>query len=192
MLAAVGRGRRLDLAFAEAAHGLDDRERAFAREVAYGVVRLRGRLDHRLAARVRGGLERLDAPVLDALRMGAYQLTEMSGVPAYAAVSESVALARSAAGRGAAGLVNAVLRALARGVQDGEAFPDRDADPLGWASTWGSHPRWLVERWAERWGAAAALALVEANNAVPPLTLRPLGDVAAARRALEAAGAQVD
>ncbi|HSG47538.1 MAG TPA: transcription antitermination factor NusB, partial [Longimicrobiales bacterium] len=86
----VGRGLRLDVALDRATRGLAPRDRAFVHELTYGVSRLRGRLDHLLGLRVKGGLGRLDPRVLDVLRVGAYQLLYMDGVPRYAAVSQSV------------------------------------------------------------------------------------------------------
>ncbi len=106
--------------------------------------------------------------------MGAYQLLSMGSVPDYAAVSESVAQAHARAGRGAAGLVNAVLRGVARDGDGLELFPDGAADPEGFLSTWGSHPRWLVARWLGRWSPEAVRALVEENNRPPRLSLVPL------------------
>jgi 16S rRNA (cytosine967-C5)-methyltransferase len=98
----------------------------------------------------------------------------MSSVPPYAAISQSVELARGAGAPRAAGLVNGVLHALQRGA--GElAFPDPDGDPAGFLESWGSHPRWIVERWLRRWGPEATRALVEADNTRPELFLRPVG-----------------
>lgn len=172
--------------------GLDAQESSFAHHLSYGAVRLRGRLDHLLALRVHGGLDRLDAPVLDILRLGLFQLLYQD-VPDYAAVSQSVELARSAGQGRAAGLVNGVLRAAARQGADPGLFPDRDADPAGWISTWGSHPRWLVERWLGRWPVEAVARLVELNNTVPELYLVPLdGDVEGAAEALRRAGRAPD
>ena len=183
-MGAAARGRRLDLAFADAAHGLDPRERRFAHELAFGSVRLRGRLDHVLDHHLHQGVDSVDPRLLDVLRLGAYQLLHMDGVPPYAAVSQAV----EQAGRRGGGLVNAVLRAVGRSGEDPSLFPDREADPAGWLSTWGSHPRWLVERWLARWSADEVAALVDADNQVPPLTLTPLVDEAEARARLAAAG----
>ena len=72
-------------------------------------------------------------------------------VPTRAAVSESVELARESAPR-ATGLVNAVLRRLAR--EGPPVFPDAVTDPLGWLTTAGSLPRWLATRWRARLGPA--------------------------------------
>jgi len=98
----------------------------------------------------------------------------MDGVPAYAAVSQAVDEARKIGGKGAAGLTNAVLRALGRTGEDPALFPDADVEPAAWLATWGSHPRWLVDRWLARWSVEAVTALVESNNRPPPLTVTPL------------------
>ena len=140
----------------------------------YGTFRLRGRLDPVLDQLVRDGVEKLEPDVLDVLRLGAYQLLEMGSVPPYAAVSESVELIRYAGIARAAGLVNGVLQNLHRR-REHLRFPDFERYPAAHLAAWGSHPRWLVDRWIARWGAGEAAALVEANNARPELYLRPLG-----------------
>lgn len=173
-LRAVRRGELLDRAAAGALARLGPRDRGWFHELVYGTVRLRGRLDWLLEQRVRRGLRSLRPDVLDVLRLGAYQLLEMDSVPTYAAVSESVELARHAAGEGAAGLVNGVLKALSRD-EEGAGWPSFERDPVEHLSTWGSHPRWLVERWVERFGATDARALVELDNRRPELFYRPVG-----------------
>ncbi len=143
-------------------------------ELVYGTTRLRGRLDHLLARHLHKGLESLEASVLEVLRLGAYQALYMGSVPAYAAVSESVDLATATSGRPAAGLVNAVLRKVARDGDGAQLFPDQDADPQGFLTTWGSHPDWLVTRWLGRWSAAQVRRLVELDNERPDVFLRVL------------------
>lgn len=169
----VRRGELADRALERAAGGLGPRDHAWVQELAYGVFRLRGRIDFLLAALVRGGLESLEPDVLDVLRLGVYQLLEMGSVPPYAAVSQSVELARHAGVGRASGLVNGVLQSVRR---KGSAieFPSPERDPVGHLVHWGSHPRWLVERWIGQWGAREAAELVEANNLRPELFLRPL------------------
>lgn len=185
----VARGLRLDVAFGRVARTLSPRDRGFVHELSYGVSRLRGRIDHLLAERVRGGLDRLDVEVLEILRLGVYQLLYMDGVPAYAAISQSVDQATAASGRGAGGLVNAVLRRVSSDRDGAGRFPDRSRDPAGWMATQGSHPRWLVDRWLARWPEEDVRRLVEANNKQPPLTLVPLdADPTDAVAALEAEG----
>ena len=145
VLAEVGRGRRIDRSFDSRAHALDDLERRFAHELAYGTVRFCGRLDHLIARSLDRPLERLERAVLDALRLGAYQVLFMD-VPSYAAVSQAVDQVRAAGAPRASGLVNAVLRAVAREGDVDAHYPAFASDPAGYLSTWGSHPRWMVER----------------------------------------------
>ena len=176
VLRAVGRGRRLDLALDEGAKNLDERDRRWVHELTYGVSRLRGRLDHLLGAHLDRAPADLAPGLLDVLRLGAYQLLRMASVPAYAAVSQSVEQARQRGGRGAASLANAVLRRLAEGGEDPSFFPDPAAEPAAWLATWGSHPRWLVDRWLARWTFDDVAALVGLDNQPPPLTVVPLDD----------------
>lgn len=153
--------------------GLQTADRGLALELAYGAIRLRSRLDAELAFLTDRPLERLEARVLQWLRLGLYQVRE-TRVPDHAAVHESVRGVKRTVGPRASGLVNAVLRrAVREGVQPG-AFPDPDRDPEGYLSTWGSHPRWLVRRWLTRWPLATVRHLVENDNRAPPVTVRIL------------------
>jgi 16S rRNA (cytosine967-C5)-methyltransferase len=182
VLQRVRGGELADRAFDHEAARLEPRDRGFAQELVYGTFRLQGRVDHMLGALVRDGLGSLQPEVLDVLRLGAYQLLEMDSVPPYAAVSQSVELARYAGARRVAGLVNGVLQNLQRR-RESLRFPAFADDPARHLETWGSHPRWLVERWIARWGAEGAKELVEADNRRPELYVRPLGVSVAEARA---------
>ncbi len=187
ILRAVRQGSFADHVFEGLADGLSEADRRLTQELAYGVLRLRNRLDHSFACFVRGGIERLEPDVLDILRLAAYQLLELDRVPAYAAVSDAVEAAKAAAGKGGAALTNAVLRRLSRDPA-GCTFPQLEDDPAGHLSAWGSHPRWLVERWLERWCVEDVGRLVDYNNTRPAVYLTVLGDRRAAQSRLEAAG----
>lgn len=179
----------MDVALGRAAPALDPRDRAFTHDLVYGVARLRGRLDHLIGLRVHKGLGRLDRPVLELLRLGAYQLLYMDGVPRYAAVSQTVEQVRAASGQGAAGLANAVLRGVVDAGVSLDLFPDFGTDPVGFLSTWGSHPRWMVDRWLARWTPEDVRALVDADNERPHVSLTPLETAAdAAAEVLARAG----
>lgn len=186
-LARFREGELGDRALDAATHGMEARERAWTQELVYGTFRLRGRIDHVLNQFARDGIDSLDPDVLDVLRLGAYQLLEMGSVPPYAAVSQSVELVRMAGAPYAAGLVNGILQNMQRRPQF--SFPDFGHDPVAHLESWGSHPRWLVQRWIARWGRDAARALVEADNLRPELYIRPLGlSVDDARARLAEAG----
>jgi 16S rRNA (cytosine967-C5)-methyltransferase len=171
VLRAVRAGDLADRSLRRELAALPDRDRAWTQELVQGTLRLRARLDHRLTPFTRRPLASLDPDVLDALRIGAYQLTEMGGVPAYAAVSQSVELVKPSGG---AALVNAVLQSLRRAGAAGVEFPPFESDPAAYLSTWGSHPLWMVERWIRNFGPNATRTLVELNNTRPELYLRPI------------------
>ena len=127
------------------AAGLTGRDAAFATELVYGATRLRGLYDPIIARAAGRPLQRLDAPVLDLLRLGAHQLLGMR-VPVHAACDTTVALARDAHGPGVAGLVNAALHRISeRSRQDwlAEVAPEQ-LDDLDRLAITGSHPAWIL------------------------------------------------
>ena len=187
LLRAVRDGELLDLAFARMAPQLSPRDRAWTQELVYGTFRFRGLIDYQLARFLRRPIEQLDADVLDILRLGAYQLLEMHGVPAYAAVSQSVEMTRSVRGPGLTGLVNGVLQSLRRAQPEHLAL--EAADSVSALASRGSHPPWLIERWLQQFGHADTAALLAANNQRPALYLRILvGTIEQAQVRLAEAG----
>jgi 16S rRNA (cytosine967-C5)-methyltransferase len=178
-------GAYADRAFrAEAARArLSPSDRAFAQRLAYGTVQRCLTLDYVIGQLSDRSLAELDPALLDALRLGIYQLLFMDSVPDHAAVSETVQLAKAAKGAGFK-FANAVLRRAsreARGIYDGIG----DADPAS-AAIRHSHPQWLVELWWDALGRDGTLALLEADNrpaedAVRVNTLVTAPDAIAAR-----------
>ncbi|MFQ6672340.1 MAG: 16S rRNA (cytosine(967)-C(5))-methyltransferase RsmB, partial [Candidatus Tectimicrobiota bacterium] len=151
----------------EGAHPAD---RVLTHELVYGVCRWRSRLDWALNQVSDRPVEALDVRLRTVLRLGAYQILELERIPPWAAVNESVNLAKASGRSRAASFVNAVLRHLDRR-QDELARPTFD-DPLETLAVGQSHPRWLVERWVARFGHETTAAILEANNEPAPLTLR--------------------
>ena len=153
--------------------GLSGRDAAFATELVSGTIRRQGTYDAVIAANVDRPLAKVDAGVLDALRLGAQQLLAMR-VPSHAAVGTSVDLVRSAVGQSPAGFVNAVLRKVAAHDLSGwvrRVAPDPATDPVGFASVAHSHPRWVVEALGEAVGDAELDDLLAADNVAPKVTL---------------------
>ncbi len=184
-------GDLLDFAFDRRTTRLDGRDRRWTRELLYGMLRRRAWIDAHLDARVRGGIARLDGDLLDLLRLGAAQLLYMESVPAYAAIAQSVELAKQRHGMGASKLANAVLRRLDR-EHETLSLPTPAEMPSALALS-GSHPRWLVARWLERFGADETRRLLDANNREAPLIARPYHVVREQLEAmLETAGIRVD
>lgn len=169
MLTAVRRGVPFDAALDPAFRQLDAADRRLAHELAAGVLRRQSDLDARLIPLVRHGWGNVEPVLRDVLRLGAYQLSALDRVPVHAAVSVSVDLARQVGGSKAAGFVNALLRNLGGRA----AAPSLALDPAAHFAAIHSHPAWLVERWIARYGQRDAVALMEWNNAKPPVVLQP-------------------
>jgi len=152
---------------------MDGRDRAFAMELVYGVLRRQETLDWRLELALKKPLPRLPLIVQMLLRIGMYQLAYMDRVPVSAAVNETVNLAKankSQLGRDWSGLVNAVLRTVTRLPE--RPFPDLQPDPASALSIRYAVPQWLCARWIEQLGVEAAEAACQTVSAVPALTLR--------------------
>ncbi|MGH2867958.1 MAG: 16S rRNA (cytosine(967)-C(5))-methyltransferase RsmB [Solirubrobacteraceae bacterium] len=154
-------GAYADRALAGEASGLEPRDRALAMSLAYGAVQRRATLDHVAAQLSARPLDRLDPPVLAALRLGLHQLLFSDGIAEHAAVHESVELAKAAGGRGS-GLVNAVLR---RATREGRALlADLSDATAPEAAVRHSVPGWLAELWWHELGAERARALLAVIN----------------------------
>lgn len=145
---------------------------ALATELTLGVLRWRGLLDFLLERLLKKPVARLDLPVALALRIGLYQLRFLERIPARAAVNESVEMVKLARKTSAASLVNAVLRkAAAESAEPAEKFLPPGLPPAIRLSILHSHPVWLVERWLANFGEARTVALLEANNRAPRLSI---------------------
>ncbi|HEU0336096.1 MAG TPA: transcription antitermination factor NusB, partial [Gaiellaceae bacterium] len=155
-------GAFADRALRGAVAGLDDRDRQLARRLAYGTVQRVRTVDHAVEALGRRRVNRLDPPVRAALRLGAYQLGFLDGVPRYAAVNESVELVRHARLERAVAFTNAVLRRLADGLKPLlDALPESTPAEAALAH---SYPDWVAETWWRDLGREGALALMRAQN----------------------------
>jgi 16S rRNA (cytosine967-C5)-methyltransferase len=175
---------------------LRGQEAALATELVYGTLRNRSCYDAVISLCADRDLDRIDPPVLAALRLGAHQLLGMRVKP-HAAVATTVDLAVAVAGRRPAGFVNAVLRRIApRDLESwiDVAAPDRAADPVGHLSIRYSHPRWIVAALAGALGETApdlqqTETALAADQDRPAVTLAAVPGLAAADE-LVAAGAE--
>ena len=154
-----------DRALRSASGGLDDRDVALVRRLAFGAVQRVRTLDHAIEVLGKRPVRKLDPPVRAALRLGAYQLGYLDGVPRYAAVNESVELVRRARLERAVPFTNAVLRRVGEGIR-----PLVDSLPEGPLKH--SYPDWIWELWRRDLGEEEALALMRAQNEAPPVVVR--------------------
>ena len=154
-------GAWADRALHGEARELSPRDRALAKQLAFGTVQRRLTLDHLIDERTKG---RLEAGVRAALQLGLFQLLFLDRVAEHAAIAEAVELAKPSPGHR---VVNAVLRRVQR---EGVELP-ADTTVTG-AAIRHSHPPWLVALWWNALGASETRALLEANNRPAELALR--------------------
>ena len=151
----------------------DERDRALAGDLVTGTLRWQGQLDYLLSTYAKRPVGKLDFDVLQILRIAAYQLVHLDRIPAAAAVNDAVAMTRRARKTSAAGLVNAVLRAISRNSHRWPLPPRSTGESaLSYLEISLSHPRWLAQRWLHRYGFEAAERWETFNNQPAPLTLR--------------------
>ena len=142
----------------------------FVRELVYGVLENKLLLDHYIDQLVINGIGSLKTPELTIIRMGIYELGYMDSVPEYAAVNESVVLAKKYC-RSKSGLVNGVLREyLSRKLQ--LKLPDRSEDEVAYLSVKYSYAPWIVELWLDHYSTDFVEELMKAGNVTPPMTVR--------------------
>jgi 16S rRNA (cytosine967-C5)-methyltransferase len=171
---------------------LHDRDAALATELGYGTLRATGLLDAVIEACTDRPMAKVEVALLDALRLGAYQLLR-TRVPVHAAVDTTVELVRAEAGTRSAGFVNAILRRVAE--LDEAAWvarlaPPAAEDPVGYAALAHAHPRWIAQAFADALGSTAELAEALAADDTRPevhLLARP-GEISAAELALVTGG----
>ena len=143
---------------------VEDRDRGFTQDLAFGTARWQPRLSALAAKLLQKPFKAADADVEALLLVGLYQLL-YTRVPAHAAIGETVGCADKLKKPWAKALLNAVLR---RAQRESEALlAELEHDPVVRTA----HPRWLQKSlkafWPEQWEAICA-----ANNAHPPMILR--------------------
>ncbi len=167
-----GKGHSDDLLRGKNVSALSEADRHLTTALVLGVLRWQIDLDGRIRKLLKHPNAKLDAEVLIALRLGAFQLLHMDRIPAHAAIDESVEITKHAGHRFASGMVNAVLRKLAasRPEQGAQSSDERD-----WRR---GFPAWMVERWSASYGEEAACEICRHGQSEPHLTIRAFdGDI---------------
>jgi 16S rRNA (cytosine967-C5)-methyltransferase len=150
---------------------LSANDRALLTELINGVIRWRWKLDWGLTGFYHGDYLKCLNIVKNAMRVAFYQIMFLKKIPDYAAINESVEVVKKLQGEKTAGIVNGVLRNLARNL-DNIRYPKRDNDPIYYLSVMESHPRWLVRRWVDQFGEESAEVILQANNRRPYVPVR--------------------
>lgn len=173
--------------YTEAAE-LGSRDRALAMTLVYGTVQRRRTLDHLLSGFVSRSLGDLEPPVLEALRLGLFQIVFLGGITDYAAVNDSVELTKQSS-LGGAQLVNAVLRRATR--EAGKRLAKLDDKTAQRAAILYSVPDWLAELWWSELGPDRARSMLQSVN-TPAETAIRVNTLRATPEAVQAALAATD
>lgn len=143
---------------------------AFVRELVYGVLKNKMLLDYVVDHLVPTGSSKLKMQGLNILRMGLYQLSNMGSVPEYAAVNETVNLAKKFC-KGRDGFINGVLRTYIRNKYS-ISLPDRAEDEVKYLSIKYSYEPWIIELWLKEYDVEFVEELLKAGNETPQTVIR--------------------
>ena len=143
---------------------------AFIRELVYGVLENKILLDYYLDNLIPSGIKKVKKKEATLLRLGLYQLILMDSVPDYAAVSETVNIAKRLV-RGREGFINGVLRGYMKKGKD-ISLPSKEKEYKKYLSVKYSFPIWLIDKWEKELGKDSLEDLLIASNARPQLSIR--------------------
>lgn len=160
--------------------GLTGRDAAFATELTYGTLRARGLLDAVVAEAAGRPVGKIDETVLDALRLGAYQILR-TRVDDHAAVNTTVELVKANGEEKAAGFTNGVLRRITRSTPEQwlETVTSGVEDPVGALALRHAHPAWIAEVFNRALGGAPDAPAAELEEALSADDRRPVVHLAA-------------
>lgn len=146
---------------------------ALVRDMTYGAIKLQKRLEFLAQSYIKAPIKSQTMEIRAALILGLYQLTEMSSIPDFAAVGETVEAVKRIVSEKGAGFINAVLRAYQ--MQPGKPrFPDKESALVQYLSLYYSYPEWMVKRWVTRLGPEESEKLLETGNRRPRISFRVL------------------
>lgn len=149
--------------------GLDSRDGALATQLCFGVLQNQLLLDFYLSKFSNLPLKRMEGKVVQALRLGAYQMLFLTKIPHSAAVNRSVEMTRThCKNPRAPGMVNGILRSLERNLDNLPTIPQ--TDPVSYLSVLYSTPEWIVKEFLLTLGEGETAKLLAANNTRPPIT----------------------
>lgn len=150
---------------------LSKKDQALFNTLVYGVLRWRGRLDWIIAHFSKTRINKIDPAVMNILRLGLFQIIYLDRIPVSAAINTSVEMSKSFGAPWIARFINGLLRNAARS-HEKVPFPDIDKDPVNALAARKSFPCWLIEKWLKQSGFKETVALCNAINNIPSITVR--------------------
>ena len=150
---------------------LDRQDRRFLKRLIEGTIERRITIDHVLNLYSKVPVKKMKKQIRTLLRMGTCQLLYMDNVTPYAAVNETVKLAKKTGAGALSGFVNGVLRRISENA-DAISWPSKDDDTVKYMSVMYSCPEWITEKLINEHGADNAETLLKLSVTVRPLTAR--------------------
>lgn len=142
------------------ADNLTREERAQLTALLYTTVERKLTYDYYISAISGRSLEDIDPYTKNVLRLGICQILEMTSVPDFAAVNESVKLARN---KGEGGFINALLRSIVR-QKDCLPLPREEKNYRRYLSVKYSFPLWIVKAFDKLYGREETEKLLNSFN----------------------------
>ena len=149
---------------------ISNQDRGLATELVYGVIENKNYLDYIIDKLSKVKSKKLDTYVKLLLRMGIYQIVMLNSISEYAAVNETVNLAKKYSKRSSS-FINAILRNVIRD-KENIVKVDIENDKIMYLSTRYSYNPWMIKHWIKTFGEEFTEDLLEANLEKPNLYLR--------------------
>ncbi len=137
---------------------LSAQDKGFVTEIVYGTLQHQRLLTYYMEPHING---RLKGWVRILIQLTIYQILFLNHVPAHAAISEAVGIAKKRGGQFNANLVNGFCREFIR--QEKRSLEDIK-NPLERLAIETSHPDWLIKLWAKQFGEEQTRQMAFANN----------------------------
>lgn len=147
------------------------KDRALLQAIVFGVLRQKKQLDWIIGHYSNIPIVKINPIVLNILRIGLFQILYLNRIPVSASVNTSVELTKMFAPVWTVKFVNAVLRNASSSFES-VPFPDPEQDIAESVSVRKSFPKWLIQRWLQRFGTNETETLCDAINTIAPITVR--------------------
>ena len=148
---------------------LSNQDRGLATEIIYGVIENKYYIDYMIDKLSKVKTNKMEIYVKTLLRMGVYQIMFLNSISDYAAVNETVNLAKKKNSK-VSGFINGILRNVIR--QNEEIGKVKTKDDIEYLAIKYSYDKWMIKNWIAHFGKEFTEELVEANNERPNIYLR--------------------
>lgn len=148
---------------------LSNQDRGLATEIIYGVIENKYYIDYMIDKLSKVKTNKMEIYVKTLLRMGIYQIMFLNSISDYAAVNETVNLAKKKNSK-VSGFINGILRNVIRQKETIGAIKVKD--DIDYLAIKYSYDKWMIRNWMIHFGREFTEELLEANSQRPSIYLR--------------------